>query len=286
VLFQSYFAVDPHFCSLPQQFMQSYKHPVGFFRLFPYLSALMVKNNGYPNNMKRICYILIFFSMMQPLLSQVEENNIIHISGPDALRELTDGRFGKADSLIANAYLLLSTLSNFDSSAIASYDKILTYSHEVYIAKIENITPSFVLFLYPFNTELQSLNRNNISQIQYADGTIDIFLPLTNKTGFDKEVVDTSRIIIRSRRDWEKVTLTNKSEDITGMVEKGKIIASYQADYVNAENEYLEKNAQIILRKKAANLNAPVVLLINRNFHKAYGDFPSIELEGILYAYQ
>jgi len=181
---------------------------------------------------------------------------------------------------------MLTSLSNYDSRAIAAYDKILTYSHEVYIAKINNITPNFVLFLYPFNTELQSINRNDISQIQYADGTIDIFLPLTDKAGFDREIVDTARIIIRNRRDWEKVTLTEKSEDITGLVEKGKVIANYQADYVNAENEYLEKNAQIIIRKKAANLNAPFVLLINKNFHKAYGDPPSIELEGILYNYE
>jgi hypothetical protein len=236
--------------------------------------------------MKRFYGVLLFLPLMMPLFCQVQENNIMHISGSDALLELATGKFGKADSLIASTYLTLSSLSNYDSRAISAYDKILTYSHEVFIAKIQNITPNFVLFLYPFNTELQSLNRNEISQIQYADGAIDIFLPLTDKAGFKKEVVDTARIIIRSRRDWEKVTLTNKSEDISGMIEKGKVIASYQADYVNAENEYLEKNAQIILRKKAANLNAPVVLLINKNFYKAYGDPPSIELEGILYNYE
>jgi hypothetical protein len=229
---------------------------------------------------------MIFLVLTLSIFSQVVRDSVIRISGPDALRELADGKYGIADSLIASTYLMLSSLSNYDSRAIASFDKILTYSHDVYIAKINNITPNFVLFLYPFNTELQSLSRNDISQIQYADGTIDIFLPLTDKSGFDKEVVDTSRIIIRSRRDWEKVTLTEKSEDISGMIEIGKVIANYQADYVNVENEYLEKNAQIILRKKAANLNAPYVLLINKNFHKAYGDPPSIELEGILYNYE
>lgn len=236
--------------------------------------------------MKRILSVLFLLPVMTIVFCQAPENSIIHISGTDALRDLAIGKYGKADSVIASAYLMLSSLSNYDARAIAAYDKILTYSHEVYIAKIQNITPNFVLFLYPYNTDLQSLNRSAISQIQYADGTIDIFLPLTDKEGFDREIVDTSRIIIRNRRDWEKVTLTDKSEDISGMVEKGKVIACYQADYVNVENEYLEKNAQIILRKKAANLNAPVVLLINKNYHKAYGDPPSIELEGILYNYE
>jgi len=265
--------------------MHSYKHSIGFFRLFFYLSALFddVPNR---NDMKRLCGFLFFLPLTLSLLCQVTENTMHHFSGPDAIPDLSTGKYDKSDSLIARNYLLLNSLSNYDSRAIAVYDKILTYSHEVFIGKIQNITPNFVLFLYPFNTELQSLNRNEISQIQYADGTIDIFLPLTDKGGFSREVVDTARIIIRSRRDWENVTLTDKSEDITGMVEKGKIIASYQADYVNAENEYLVKNAQIILRKKAANLNAPFVLLTTKNFHKAYGDPPSIELEGILYNYE
>jgi hypothetical protein len=265
--------------------MQSYKHLFGFFSLFLYLSARFDVDPNR-NDMKRFSCILLFLPFMLPLLCQVPENSRIHFSGPDAVAGSTTGKYSKADSLIASNYLLLSSLSNYDSRAIAAYDKILTYNHEVFIAKIQNITPNFVLFLYPFNTELQSLSRNEISQIQYADGAIDIFLPLSDKDGFNMEVVDTARIIIRSRRDWEKVTLTDKSEDIAGMVEKGKVIACYHADYVNAANEYLEKNAQIILRKKAANLNAPVVLLTNKNFHKAYGDPPSIELEGILYNYE
>lgn len=266
--------------------MQSYKHPVGIFRLFFYLSAQIENDPSQRNSMKRFYCILGFLPIMLPLLCQDPENQIIHVSGTEVLRELAEGKNGTADSLISCAYLMLSSLSNYDSRAIAAFDKILTYDHEVVISKIQNITPGFVLFLYPFNTELQALNRNDISQIQYSDGTIDIFLPLTDKAGFNKEVVDTARIIIRSRRDWEKVTLTDNSEDITGLIEKGKVIASYQADYENAENEYLEKNALIILRKKAANLNAPFVLLINKNFHKGYGDPPSIELEGILYNYE
>jgi hypothetical protein len=236
--------------------------------------------------MKCLYGILFLFSLMTSLLCQVPENRMVHFAGANAVLELSSGKYGKADSLIASNYLLLSSLSNYDSRAIASYDKILTYHHDVVIAKIQNITPNFVLFFYPFNTELQSLGRNDISQIQYADGAIDIFLPLTDKNGFSTEIVDTARIIVRSRRDWEKVTLTDKSEDITGLIEKGKVTACFQADYVNAGNEYLEKNAQIILRKKAANLNAPFVLLINKNFHKAYGDPPSVELEGILYNYE
>ncbi|MBN1414119.1 MAG: hypothetical protein JW973_03370 [Bacteroidales bacterium] len=236
--------------------------------------------------MIRLCSILFFLRFILPLYSQVNESQGTPVTDTSLQFRSSVRGIINADSIFSRTYLRLTSLANFDSLAITAYDKILTYSHDVFIVRIHNITPSFVLFLYPFNTDLNSLNRNEISQIQYADGTIDIFLPLADKTGFDSEIVDTARIIIRNRRDWEKVTLTNKSEDIAGLIEKGRITASYQADFINAENAYLEKNAGIILRKKAANLNAPFVLLLNKSFHKAYGDPPSIELEGIVYNYE
>jgi hypothetical protein len=236
--------------------------------------------------MKKFGIIIFAFLLFLPLSGQETGSKVIHFSGPSALQQFASGGNLSADSIMSHTYLILSSQANFDSRIVKEYDKILTYSHKVYIVKVQNITPSLVLFLYPCNTDLNSINRNEISQIQYADGSIDIFLPLTDKSEFSNEVVDTARIIIRNRRDWEKVTLTDKSEDISGMIEMGKISANFQADFVNAQNDYLEKNAVIILRKKAANLNAPVVLLVNKNFHKAYGDPPSVELEGILYSYE
>ena len=81
--------------------------------------------------MKRVFGILVFVTLMMPLRCQVPGNKIIHVSGPDALRELTTGNDIIADSLISSNYLMLTSLSNYDSRAIAAFDKILTYSHAV-----------------------------------------------------------------------------------------------------------------------------------------------------------
>lgn len=232
-------------------------------------------------------YGLIFMFQLMPFtFCQESDNSVFCNSNPAPKNMLSVRNRVIADSLLTNTYTKLIDLSNFDSSAIHNFDKILTYNHQVFLVKIQNITPSHVLFLYPFNTDVHSLNRSSISQIQYADGTIDIFLPLPDKSGFSHHIVDTTRIIIRNSREWEKVTLTENSSDIDGMIEKGKITASYRADFVNAENDYLERNAGIILKKKAANLNAPLILVINKNYSKSYGELPSVEIEGIIYNYE
>ncbi len=236
--------------------------------------------------MKRFSILVV----IQFILSQVncQSQTDIPLSGQQLLltNDISAREHARADSIFASAFHKLVMMANFDSSVIARYDKILTYNHQVYVVKIQNITPSHILFLYPYNPELHSISRTEVSQIHYGKGKIDIFLPLADKIGFDRQIVDTARIIVRNRREWEKVTITEKPEDIAGMVNKGTISAYFEADFVNAGNDYLEKNASIVLKKKAANMNAPVVLLINKNFHKAYGDLPSLELEGIIYNYE
>jgi hypothetical protein len=236
--------------------------------------------------MVRFFLMLVLGFFLVRVSAQPAEKKSPCYPGPEKYVSALPFEKTRADSIMSQNTDRLSFLSNYDSLTISGLDKILTYDHQVYIVKIQNITPSLVLFLYPFNTEVHSLNRINISQIQYADGRIDIFLPLANKQGFNKSVVDTARIIIRNRREWEKVTLTENAADITGMIEMGKISVSYEADIANAASEYLEKNAGIILRRKAANLNAPIVLLVNKTYHKGYGDLPSIEMEVIIYNYE
>jgi len=236
--------------------------------------------------MKKLFFLVLVLSIASQVFCQTNTDN--DLSGKNFLltSEISAREHARADSIFAGTFHKLIIQSNFDSSIIARYDKILTYDHQVYVVKIQNITPSHILFLYPFNPELHSISRTEVSQIHYGRGKIDIFLPLADKSGFDRQIVDTARIIIRNRRDWEKVTITEKAEDIAGMINKGTISAFFEADFVTAGNDYLEKNASIILKKKAANMSAPVVLLINKNFHKAYGDLPSVELEGVIYNYE
>jgi hypothetical protein len=236
--------------------------------------------------MKKFYFLVAVFYLLFRVYCHSQTTNSLSEREFLLTSEISAREHFRADSIFTSTFHKLIMLSNFDSSIIARYDKILTYDHQVYVVKIQNITPSHILFLYPFNPELHSISRTEVSQIHYGKGKIDIFLPLADKTGFDKQIVDTARIIIRNRRDWEKVTITEKTEDIAGMVNKGTISAFFEADFVTAGNDYLEKNASIILKKKAANMSAPVVLLINKNFHKAYGDLPSIELEGVIYNYE
>lgn len=189
-----------------------------------------------------------------------------------------------ASDLLGSNLEKLFILSNIDKegTALKYFDKIITFDNEVLVGKIQHITLTEVRFLYPFNSRVETINRQKVSQILYADNRIDLFTPYDDEK---KELlpIQEDRLIVYRREIWEKILTTDNEDDVAGMTLAGPVSAVYQADQFKSSNDYLEKNGFIILKKKAAKLQADYILITSKSFHKAYGDPPSIKIEGIAY---
>jgi hypothetical protein len=190
------------------------------------------------------------------------------------------------DSAYLSEIARVSRLYRLDSSSLAACDKIITYGREVFVGKIHNITYSEVRFTVPFEDHLTSLKRSDISQILYADGRRDVFIPLEDRTVKQKELVDPARIIIKNQKDWMKVRVTEEPADVAGLVERGEIKASWEAETGNVSNDDLMRNVSVILKKKAAVLKAHIVLIESKFFQKAYGDLPKVEVRARVFGYE
>jgi len=193
---------------------------------------------------------------------------------------------GGADSLLRSELLRISRLYSLDSAALARYDKIITADREVYVGRIHNITYSEVRFTCPPDNKLMALNRSSLSQILYSNGRRDVFMPLDDPRVNWRELVDTTRIIVKNQKDWMKVTVTENPDDITFLRPLGEVEARYEADIGNMSNEELVRHAAIILRKKAAAMQAHCVLIESKFFRKPYGELPVVEVTGRVFGYK
>lgn len=173
-----------------------------------------------------------------------------------------------------------------DSTELAQLDKIVTFEREVYVGKIYNITFSDVRFFVPGETQLRTVGKSHVSQILYADGRRDVFIALEGRTVKQKELVDTSRIIIKSQKDWMKVMLTEDPSSVANLAHYGNMKAKYEAHVGNASNDELMRQAGIILKKRAALLKAHYVLIETKFFKKSYGDLPSVEVTAKAFGYR
>lgn len=191
-----------------------------------------------------------------------------------------------SDSLFNARLADLSRLYRLDSAALAKLDKIITFDREVFVGKIHNITFSEVRFTCPPDDRIKAVNKSRISQILYTDGRRDVFIPLEDKTVKQKELVDTARIIVKSQKDWMKVLVTEDPSFVENLTAMGNIKATYEADMGNMGNEEMLRRAAVILKKKAAVLNAHCVLIETKFFHKSYGDLPSVEVTARVFGYK
>jgi hypothetical protein len=84
--------------------------------------------------------------------------------------------------------------------------------------------------------------------------------------------------------DWRKVKIVEKEANVLGMKKIKKIEATAKGDNQGYHTpKSLERNARIILRKKAAKLNANFILLTNKSIAVAFGETPSATLFGTAY---
>jgi hypothetical protein len=189
-----------------------------------------------------------------------------------------------ASDLLNAAVSKLHTLSNIDEkgTAVKYFDKIITFDNEVLIVKVQHITLTEVSFLYPFNTKTETINRQKVSQILYADNRIDLFTPFEEEK---KELlpIQEERLIVYRREQWEKIHTTENINDVAGFEKIGPVSAVFEADQINSSHKFLEKNGMIIIKKRAARLQADMILITNKSVHRGYGDFPNIKIEGIAY---
>ncbi len=190
------------------------------------------------------------------------------------------------DSLLIPELRRLALLYRLDSAALAQYDKIITFDREVFVGKIYNISFSEVRMTWPREEKLRTIKRSSISQILYGDGRRDLFIALDDRTVKHKELVDTSRILIKNQKDWMKVKVTEDPTEVDGLKSKGNLEASYEADMGNVSNEDLMRHAGLILKKKAASIRAHYVLVETKFFNKSYGDLPRVEVTARAFGYE
>jgi len=88
----------------------------------------------------------------------------------------------------------------------------------------------------------------------------------------------------KEKLTWRKVKVVKQKSNVTGMRKVKEIKATAKGTGRGYQKpEHLERNASIILRKKAAKLNANYVLLTDKKISVAFGEIPSATLFGVAY---
>lgn len=149
-------------------------------------------------------------------------------------------------------------------------DTIFFFGKKSMNVHVMKITYDSVLYREPGETEILALDKDIVNKIKYNWGRLEI---LNEK---EKEP--------RKFYDWRKVKVLDSKNEVEGLFRVEEVTAKAKGSGRGYETpRSLETKATIILKKKAANLNAQYVVITNKTITTAFGESPSATLKGIVY---
>jgi hypothetical protein len=154
----------------------------------------------------------------------------------------------------------------FSFGAYAQTDEIVKLNGERMNVEIKKVNEVSIDFIYAGETVLQSMYKNSVESIKYSSG---------------REEKITSKIVVLSEEEFQKVIITNNDADVKGLTRVGELIGKHSILYggqAKIRNTAMEK-----LKREAAKQGAHIVLIQSDQFSMT--PINNVLIQGVAYKY-
>lgn len=153
----------------------------------------------------------------------------------------------------------------------STYDWLKLFDGSEMEVEVRRISERYVFFSEPGNMDTDWMDRRKIKTIYYRTGAV--------------EQLNSSEQEIKETKDWQSIDLTKDPKDVDDCIKIDDLNVRFESKsrqhYRSAKA--LERSAEIIVLKQAANMNADIVLITKVNHIRAYGDPPVISINAEAY---
>ena len=151
----------------------------------------------------------------------------------------------------------------------------IVYQHDgtKMLVNVKRIYLNDLYYSLPGDTKVNKMDQRLVHKIEYKTGKVEVL----NETAPD----------VREVGDYRKIKVTNNLRDVEGLIEVARLEAKAEgSDRGYSTPKSLERTAIIVLRRKAALVNANIVLITVKKTNVAFGEIPSVTLYGTAYSYR
>jgi len=149
-------------------------------------------------------------------------------------------------------------------------DTLYLFGGEKLYVDVKKISFDSIIYRETHNNKRQALKKDKGHKIKHSWGEL--------------EYITDSPVQENESFDWRKVKIVGNEINVKNKYRVEKLEASVKGNSYLESPKVLVKKAQVILRKRAANLNAKYILIVNKTVSMAFGEIPSASLTGIAYA--
>ncbi|GEM_PF-1021472 len=175
------------------------------------------------------------------------------------------------DAIVVDTVAVAKTIEEEDEHQ--NTDIIYFHSGKKKYVNVKKIYFNNLYYSMPGNRKVEKMDQRYVYKIKYKTGKV--------------EILNEDKPQIRKVSDWRKVKITKEENNVAGLVEVARLEAKAEgSERGYSTPESLERSATIILKRKAALINAHIVLIIDKKSYFAFGEIPSMTLIGIAYKYE
>ena len=181
----------------------------------------------------------------------------------------------KKDSLVAPSITI--PIKNKEENA-AACDTITKKSGFAILGKVLEKNLFEIKYIKKGEKLERKISTRELKSVHYANGKFELIDNTPEKTVKKDWVTATAEV------EWKRIKCVYKEVEVAGMIDKGIVEADYEAKKIIMGNDLLERNAIIILQKKAYTLKANFILITKKDIKREYGEIPSISMSARAYS--
>jgi hypothetical protein len=159
----------------------------------------------------------------------------------------------------------------FQQSQNRRTDTVVLFDGDQLYINVMKITYDSLVYTEAGESALKKIDKDKVHKIRYNWGRL--------------EILNEKQPKILTRYNWRKVKILGSKNETEGLYMVDKVVAKAEGSSRGYDTpKSLENRAEVILKKKAANLNAKYVLITGKNITIAFGEIPSATIKGIIYS--
>lgn len=176
------------------------------------------------------------------------------------------------DTVVAEQEVVKSEVVQ-DTSIKVVTDVIYQHDGKKLLVDVKKIYLNDLYYSFPGETKVHKMDQRLVQKIEYKSGKVEVLNETPPK--------------VREVGDYRKVKVTSNPDDVEGLIEVAKLEAPAEgSSRGNSSLKSLERTATIVLRRKAALVNADIILITDKKSNVAFGEIPSLVLYATAYSYR
>ncbi len=148
-------------------------------------------------------------------------------------------------------------------------DSMFLFDGDLMLVDVKKFSFKEITYTDPGEMDLYKIDRRKVHKIIYKSGLV--------------EIINTIERDIPDSKDWKYILVTENPEEVENYIKLDKIKGQSREMSEDVTEGVMERSALVIVKKKAAQMDADIILITDKTVFRGYGEPPVMTIKATAY---